>query len=305
MAISSPLGRAPSTGNLDGSAYGIYAQRYNASGTAREAGSQSIPTRRKLQCSLGRNEHIGAGLLLSDTGRRVEPIGHRGRERENNGHYEPRQRSRLRGRLQLPGRRRGIAVRRGPGDRLCPHQLCGWTVSLATAEAEIDDYFNWYHVNGIFVDEMSDDSNPQHLQYYESLYQYAHSLQSNWTVVGNPGEVTTQPYAQLPVADVLVNYENDTNYSTAFTPPSWQQSYSAQHFANIIDNVASVSTMQTDVSLAAQRDTGWLYVTNLSGSNGDVPNSHHIIVMRRAGCQITPEKLLCAPHMKPREWSPG
>jgi hypothetical protein len=140
------------------------------------------------------------------------------------------------------------------------------TRSLATVEAEINAYRNWYHVNGIFIDEMTSDASAAHLQYYQAIYNYAHNLQSNWTVVGNPGTTTTEDYARLPVADVLVTYEDNTGYSND-TPASWQHKYSPNRFANIVDNVSSVAAMQADVQLAAGRGIGWLYVTNYSDPN--------------------------------------
>jgi hypothetical protein len=140
------------------------------------------------------------------------------------------------------------------------------TIPLATIKAEINDYRLWYHVNGIFIDEMTSDADPANLAYYQAIYRYAHSLQSNWTVVGNPGTSTTEDYVRLPVADVLVTYEDDTGYGSSI-PSSWQQKYAANRFANIIYGVSSVAAMQADVKLAASRGIGWLYISNLDGDN--------------------------------------
>ena len=133
-------------------------------------------------------------------------------------------------------------------------------VSLATVETEINEYRSWYHVNGIFIDEMSNDGTG--LQYDASIYQYAHGTQANFTVIGNPGSITTQAYATTPVADVLVNFEDTgANYSS-FMPPSWQANYPANRFANIVYGVSSVAAMRADVSQAAQHNNGYLYVTD-------------------------------------------
>jgi hypothetical protein len=113
---------------------------------------------------------------------------------------------------------------------------------------------------------MTADANTQHLQYYEAIDQYAHQLQSGWTAVGNPGTITTQDYASLPTADVIVNYESNTGYSS-FMPPAWQANYPASRFANIVYGVPGAAAMQTDVSLAAHSDAGWLYVTDGNGTN--------------------------------------
>jgi hypothetical protein len=166
------------------------------------------------------------------------------------------------------------------------------SISLATVEPQINDYRAWYHVNGIFVDEMTADANTQHVQYYEAIDQYAHQLQSGWTVVGNPGTTTTQDYARLPVADVIVNYENNTGYSS-FTPPTWKANYPASRFANIVYGVSTVAAMQTDVSLAAHRDTGWLYVTDGNGTNpyGALPSYWNQFLTAIENTLITPATL--------------
>ena len=144
---------------------------------------------------------------------------------------------------------------------------------MASVENQINEYRSWYHVNGIFLDQMSADSSTAHLQSYETIYQYAHGLQANFTVFGNPGTIPeTSSYASLPIADVLVNFEDDnTNYST-FTPPAWQASYPASRFANIVYSVPTVAAMQTDVTFAAHHDTGWLYLTDGDDSYGALPS---------------------------------
>lgn len=138
------------------------------------------------------------------------------------------------------------------------------TRSLATVQTEIMDYKNWYHVDGIFIDEMSSDASQAHLAYYQQIYNYVHSVQSGWTVVGNPGVTPAQGYAAT--ADTLVVYEDITGYNSA-TPPAWQASYPAQKFANLVLNVNSTAAMQADVTLATTRNAGWVYITNATLPN--------------------------------------
>ena len=69
------------------------------------------------------------------------------------------------------------------------------TISNSTVEKEVDDYYNWYGVNGIFFDEASTDSS--YIGYYQSLYNYV--KQKNKTslynyVVINPGTVPNEGY---------------------------------------------------------------------------------------------------------------
>src|SRR5262249_14773425 len=134
-------------------------------------------------------------------------------------------------------------------------------VPLSMVEGQIDAYRAWYQLDGIFVDEMTSDTTTAHLQYYQALYNYVHSVQPGWLVVGNPGTSVPEVYAQLPVADVLVFFESGTGYAT-YAPPAWQKKYAPNRFANVVYNVATAAAMQTDVGLAAARNTGWVYVTS-------------------------------------------
>jgi len=147
--------------------------------------------------------------------------------------------------------------------------------SLYKVEAEINHYRRWYHLDGIFVDEMTSDASTQHLRYYQAIDNYVHRVQPGWTVVGNPGTIpTTQAYAK--VADTLVLFEADGANYGSYAPPSWQTSSPASGFANILYNVSSKDIMQADVRQAASNNTGWIYVTdaNLPNPYGGLPTSY-------------------------------
>jgi hypothetical protein len=138
--------------------------------------------------------------------------------------------------------------------------------TLSDVESDVATYSSWYHLDGIFFDQMT--SSSPALSYYQQLYTYVQGLNSNWTVVGNPGTNTTQGYAAGPAADNLVLFESGTGYDT-YTPPPWQEDYPAQRFTNLEYDVTSVAMMQADVNLAASRRTGWVYVTD-----GNLPNPY-------------------------------
>jgi hypothetical protein len=67
----------------------------------------------------------------------------------------------------------------------------------------ITNYVGWYHINGIFFDEMG--NTPGKQEYYSSLTQYAHSLGASY-VVGDPGTSTLPSY--LGTVDNLMIFEN-------------------------------------------------------------------------------------------------
>lgn len=144
------------------------------------------------------------------------------------------------------------------------------TMTLAYVEAEIDDYRSLYNVDGIFVDEMTSDTSAADLQYYQAIDDYVHAEQPGWIVVGGAGTSTPPAYTQ--VADVLVEFENDTSaYGDSYTPPSWETNYPASRIANIVYNVASAATMESYVAQAESQHAGWLYVTDDTQPNPYVP----------------------------------
>jgi hypothetical protein len=140
---------------------------------------------------------------------------------------------------------------------------------LDVVKAEIDAYQNWYNIDGVFVDQMTEDAQAAHLAYYQAIYDYVHGLNPQYTVVGNPGTNTVEAY--VTVADVLVLFENGTGYDT-YTPPAWQASYPAERFAHLVYNVPSPDTMRTYVGLAVSRNTGWVYITDDGSPEEDPPN---------------------------------
>ena len=81
-----------------------------------------------------------------------------------------------------------------------------------TVKADIDRYFGFYSVDGIFLDEMTNDAITSHLNYYAGLYQYIQKQGINLLVVGNPGINTQETYLTRPAADVLVTFESDAGY---------------------------------------------------------------------------------------------
>jgi len=75
--------------------------------------------------------------------------------------------------------------------------------SLADVEADASAYSSWYHVNGLFFDEMA--NAPGYEAYYSTLTSFAKSLGEPFTV-GNPGSIVPSSY--LGTVSSLVVYEN-------------------------------------------------------------------------------------------------
>ncbi|MBC7756557.1 MAG: spherulation-specific family 4 protein [Bdellovibrio sp.] len=134
--------------------------------------------------------------------------------------------------------------------------------SQADVLAEVGNYQNFYNVDGIFLDEMSNLAS--NLAYYQTVYGGIKAINSAYSVFGNAGTNTLEGY--LTAADVLVTYENQTGYE-AYVPDAWTQNYAADRFAHLLYNVASESTMLSNIALAQERNVGYVYVTDDNNSN--------------------------------------
>ena len=140
------------------------------------------------------------------------------------------------------------------------------TRSTNAAKTDIDRYFSFYAVDGIFLDELTNDSNTNHLNYYAVLYQYIQTRGTNLLVVGNPGFNTQEGYLTRPCADLLVTFESNAGY-TNYVVDGWTTNHLARQFCHLPYAVASATTMTNYVNLAASRNVGWIYVTDDSGAN--------------------------------------
>jgi hypothetical protein len=131
-------------------------------------------------------------------------------------------------------------------------------------KADIDAYVAWYAVDGFFIDEMANDSSATNLTFYGNIYSYIKGKNPQYTVTGNPGVNTLENYVTQPAADSLMIFENDGSKYAGFTPSSWVTKYSPDHFVHLPYNVTNITTMSNYVSLAASRNAGWVYISDLT-----------------------------------------
>jgi hypothetical protein len=127
---------------------------------------------------------------------------------------------------------------------------------------EIDRYASFYDIDGFFLDEMSNASD--RLDYYVGLRDHIRGMNPGYRIIGNAGTNTLASY--LTVADTLVTFENAAGYEFYQVDP-WANAHEADRFAHLLYDVADASAMQRAVSLAAQRNVGYLYVTDDDGVN--------------------------------------
>jgi excisionase family DNA binding protein len=128
----------------------------------------------------------------------------------------------------------------------------------AVVKSDIDKYYSWYGVDGIFFDQASTDCT-QARSYYKDLYGYVND--QGGRVVLNPGTQTNECY--LAVADIVVNFEGTyANYaSESYSQPEWIKKYPATRFWHLVHTAATKADMQDAVRLSRERNAGFVYVT--------------------------------------------
>jgi hypothetical protein len=162
---------------------------------------------------------------------------------------------------------RAVTALRNAGGLVIGYVYSSYTARpVAQVKADIDRYLSFYTIDGIFVDEMTNDPDAAHLAYYAELYSYIKSNRPSYLVVGNPGTKTLADYLLRPTADLLVTFENNTGYAQ-YVPDPWTQTRPATAFSHLCYATAAAETMTNYVDLAARRNAGYIYVTDDSGSN--------------------------------------
>ncbi|HEX2697885.1 MAG TPA: spherulation-specific family 4 protein [Anaerolineales bacterium] len=124
---------------------------------------------------------------------------------------------------------------------------------VADVEAEINTYKNWYPLDGIFLDQMSDVAGNE--TYYSDLNAYIKSLGFTFTM-GNPATDTLPSY--VGTVDNMIIYENAGLPSLA-SLDGWHGGYPKQNFSMI---AYGVSGLDPSFINSASDYVGYLYVTD-------------------------------------------
>ncbi|GAC1357760.1 MAG: hypothetical protein NVSMB42_16840 [Herpetosiphon sp.] len=129
---------------------------------------------------------------------------------------------------------------------------------LIDVVAEIDRYYSWYGIDGIFLDQVSTDCQQQ--PYFLALHDYIKAKGRGARVILNPGTQTSECY--MTAGDIVVTFEGTYgSYRTTYLPASWTSSYPAERFWHLIYGTTKIEEMAQAVVLSKQRGAGWVYVT--------------------------------------------
>jgi hypothetical protein len=128
--------------------------------------------------------------------------------------------------------------------------------AIATVEAEINKYYSWYGINGIFFDEAS--TNCTQKPYYQTLHNYVKAKNAAAKVVINPG--TNIPECYITTADIIVNFEDTYSAYVHWQPSGWEVKYAASRFWHLV--IATPQSKLADaITRSKNRHAGWVYVT--------------------------------------------
>ena len=134
------------------------------------------------------------------------------------------------------------------------------SVSISSVESQVEDFKDWYNVNGIMFDEMNNTVADQ--SYYTTLNSYVHSSMPGSLTVGNPG--TQVPDSLIGTFNMLIVFERASYPTLSFiTYPG----YPPSDFGIIVHDVSLETSFLTSVSGIV----GWVYITNSAQSYDVLP----------------------------------
>ncbi|MBC7805012.1 MAG: spherulation-specific family 4 protein [Akkermansiaceae bacterium] len=129
---------------------------------------------------------------------------------------------------------------------------------IAEVRAEIERYYQWYAVSGIFFDEVTNDD--KGLAYYAKCRRLARASDAKGLVIVNPGTPVTKGY--MNVADIVVTFESNYDaYIKRAPDAAWVRTFPAKRFWHLIYAAPDENAMKNAVQLTKKRNAGWVFVT--------------------------------------------
>lgn len=130
------------------------------------------------------------------------------------------------------------------------------TRSASAVQADVDAYYTWYGVDGIFFDEVSTNCADQ--PYYAGLNAYVKTMGGQALTILNPGTLIPECFASA--GDILLNFEDTYANYLAWTPMGWETGYPPSRFWHLVHGT-SPAHMLDAIALSKTRNAGWVYIT--------------------------------------------
>ena len=133
---------------------------------------------------------------------------------------------------------------------------------LADVLAEVDAYYAWYNIDGIYFDEAANDADPTLVAYYQNCYDYVRSIDTAAMVVLGQGAGAPEEYAAA-ATQLSVRENDDQLYPFLdWQPLDWTSWYSPDRFVAFIHNVVDADAMRAAVDHAAANGVAWMFFTD-------------------------------------------
>lgn len=130
---------------------------------------------------------------------------------------------------------------------------------LATLRTEIENYYNWYRVQGIFLSETSENCNQQ--SYYQQLYGYIKTIIGTGAkiIIGSAVEclMNISPYNDVIALDFYGTYAQYQSWS----PEPWTTNYTLDHFWHLIHTTATDQLLPA-ITRSKNNRAGYVYITS-------------------------------------------
>ena len=172
---------------------------------------------------------------------------------------------------RAPDRAYQAAVRRA---RAAGITILGYTATsyghrpAAAVRADVRHYRSWYHVAGVFLDEVS--AGPAGVGYYRQIAGYVRAADPRAVVMLNPGTYPARQYMSLGA--IVVVFEGSYASYLRLHVPGWTSRYPSGRFAAAIYATPG-ARLASALALSARRRAGYVYVTASAGPNpyGSLP----------------------------------
>lgn len=162
------------------------------------------------------------------------------------------QASRLRGRVTLLGY---VDTKSGRANK-----------SLSQIQQEINHYYSWYPVDGIYFDNVpaTDCTKaPTYRGLYDDVQAKGGAAQ---VALGFGADFSQCMFDQVGPKVIGVNFNDSYTDYQRWQPEAWTTSYPANRFWHFVSAVTQTNLAQA-VNLSKQRNVNWIYITDDKGNN--------------------------------------
>lgn len=145
------------------------------------------------------------------------------------------------------------------GVRVLGYVFTSWAGRVSEeVEADIDKWYDWYEVDGIFFDEASTVAGS--VAYYQSLDTYVKAKDGVGVTVLNHGQEPDEAYTGA--GDILGTFEDNYTAYLLYTPSAWVSTYPAGKFWHMVSDVDAADVANA-VSTSKGLNAGLITLSSL------------------------------------------